>query len=47
MAYLPQVDALCWFEPADVEGRTALTIRLAAPRNGQRAGIRSYEDYRW
>jgi hypothetical protein len=47
VAFIPQVDALCWFEPEDFEDRTTLTIRLAPPKNGQRKRIRFYEDYLW
>ena len=47
VAYIPQVDALCWFEPEAFEGKTALTVRLAPAKNGQRQGIRQYEDYIW
>ena len=45
--YIPRVDALCWFEPAEFDGKTALVVRLAPPKNGQVAGVRLYEDYLW
>ena len=47
VAFLPRVEALCWFEPDDFLGRTALTVRLAPPKNGQVAGVRLYEDFLW
>ena len=47
VVYVAQVDALCWFGRETFEGRTALTVRLAPPLNGQQKGIRYYEDYRW
>jgi hypothetical protein len=47
VAFIPQVNALCWFGPEDFEGLTTLTLRLAPPKNGQRKGIRLYEDYAW
>jgi hypothetical protein len=47
VAFIPQVDALCWFGPEDFEGLTALTLRLAPAQNGQQKGIRLYERYLW
>ena len=47
VVYIPRVDAVCWFEPDNFEGRSALTVRLAPPKNGQRKGIRFYADYLW
>lgn len=49
VAYLPQVDALCWFGPEVFAGRSALTVRLAPSANGQQKGVPSwyYGDFRW
>ena len=47
VVYLPSVDALCWLSPDDFEGKSTLTLRIAPPKNGQRAGVRLYTDYLW
>ncbi|MEM7789387.1 MAG: group I intron-associated PD-(D/E)XK endonuclease, partial [Bacteroidota bacterium] len=47
VVYLPSVNALCWFDPADYEGKSTLTLRLTPPKNRQRHGIRLYSDYVW
>ncbi|MEM6327601.1 MAG: group I intron-associated PD-(D/E)XK endonuclease [Bacteroidota bacterium] len=47
VVYIARADILCWFEPRDFEGKTALTLRLAPPKNGQRKGIRMAADYVW
>ena len=47
VVYIAQADALCWFGPEVFEGRSALTIRLAPPKNGQQQGIRYYGDFLW
>ena len=44
-AYCPDVDR-CYFLPAAViVGRAQISLRLAAPRNGQRARIRQADDF--
>ena len=47
VVYLPALDALFWLDPQDFEGRSSVTLRLAPPKNGQRAGVRLASDYLW
>lgn len=47
VVYVPRVHALCWLDPGTFSGKSALTLRLSPPKNGQRAGVRMYTDYLW
>jgi hypothetical protein len=46
-AYLAQDDLLVWLPVCEWNGRTAINLRIDAPRNGQRRSIRMAADFRW
>jgi hypothetical protein len=47
VAYIPEEDALAWLPPALFAGKSAVTIRVKKPKNGQRKGILFLKDVRW
>lgn len=47
VVYLPIIDRLCWFPPEVFVNKTALTVRIDPPLNGQSAGIIMASKYFW
>ena len=40
LVYFPDEKYLCWFGPEEFDGKQCITVRLDAPKNGQKKGIR-------
>jgi len=47
VAYIPQVDKLCWFDAGMWQGRRRLSLRIVPPKNNQTKGINFYKDFIW
>lgn len=47
VVYVPSIDKLCWFPLRVFVNKTALSIRLDSPLNGQKNGIIYAKDYFW
>lgn len=47
IAYLPNGDKICWFEPEVFDGKKTLYIRVAPTKNGQRSKCILADDHRW
>jgi Protein of unknown function (DUF3257). len=47
LAYIPEIDKVCWFEPDLFEGKQTLTIRYEPSKNGQVKNIIFAENYIW
>jgi len=47
LIYVPQVDRVLAFGPEHFDGKGALIIRLAPPKNGQLKNLRMYADFLW
>ena len=47
VAYIPKTGKLYWLGPDMFEDRTAITLRLEPPKNGQVTGVRLAKDYIW
>ena len=47
IAYIPQIDELCWFGPSMFDGKSTITVRFQPSKNGQKKGIVLAQDYVW
>lgn len=47
LAYLPQVDKVCWLDPELFNGKPAVSLRYQPPKNGQKKGLHFVEDHAW
>lgn len=47
IAYLPQIDQLCWLGPEVFADKPAVVLRYQPPKNGQKKGVHMVEDYIW
>src|SRR5262249_38576397 len=47
LAYLPQIDKICWFGQEIFDDRTSIYLRLTPSKNGQKKGCWMVADYIW
>jgi hypothetical protein len=47
IAYLPQIDKLCWLPPEVWRGKHSVVLRYDAPKNKQLKGCTLVKDYLW
>jgi hypothetical protein len=47
LAYVPQIDKICWFPPEIFHNKVALQLRLSPAKNGQKKGCLMVNDFIW
>lgn len=47
IAYIPRINGLCWFPPNVFEGKTCISVRFEPTKNGQKANLYWFDDYKW
>jgi PD-(D/E)XK endonuclease len=47
LAYLPQLDKICWFGQEVFHNRTSIYLRLTPTKSGQKKGCWMVDDYFW
>jgi len=47
LAYIPEIDKVCYFPIDFIEGKSTLTVRYSEPINAQKKGIIFAEDFLW
>lgn len=45
--YIPRIEKFCWFNSSHFHKKTAITIRLGLPKNGQKKNLRFVDDFQW
>jgi len=47
VVYIPRINRLCWLPPEVYVGKKRLSVRIKAPKNGQKRHLVLASDYLW
>lgn len=47
IVYVPRTEQILAFPPVHFVGKSTLAVRIEAPRNGQKTGLRMASDFNW